>query len=541
VILLLTALVSAACSDLPNAEFDAPEGFVPLVADSNDNVGLGNDIAVGSDGVPYVSYFGFEAVLEPGEIPVSRPVGAPFNPSVNLASVADDGAWTLGAVAQATEFSNVPVPFGPILVESLASLEPDNANGTSIAVGEDGARHVAWASNNGIWHASSTDSSSVEQISAIVPVLNVAGPIGRPGIAVDGNIPWVAWTRSVVGGQEVLVATLRTKGWTQDVVATIDCNGCPAPLATEVGIVSSGPIVLFVDQAAGSVMAARLEGTGWVSETVTTDVAGLGLSLDVDDQGTARASYYTGDGTVEMAVSDGASWNTTDVGESGELDPGTGNFAPASGIAVDSAGAVHVAWYDAGSGSVRLAREADGLFEEVETLGTEGGRYPSLAAGPRGRVYLAWYDVTTEDLLVGVLGEIGTLLVAQPSPTPAIVGPVVGTCEPDGTELQIVAFNTTFDLTCLAVERKQPFKVILDNRDIFAHNFSIYTDDSFALDAALENFTTPLDQSLVSTVRPLPFGGIDEAGTYFFQCDFHPIPAMRGTFIVGSGGGGGGQ
>ncbi len=534
-ILLLTALVSAACSDLPNAEFDAPEGFVPLVADSNDNVGLGNDIAVGSDGVPYVSYFGFEAVLEPGEIPVSRPVGAPFNPSVNLASVADDGAWTLGAVAQATEFSNVPVPFGPILVESLASLEPDNANGTSIAVGEDGARHVAWASNNGIWHASSTDSSSVEQISAIVPVLNVAGPIGRPGIAVDGNIPWVAWTRSVVGGQEVLVATLRTKGWTQDVVATIDCNGCPAPLATEVGIVSSGPIVLFVDQAAGSVMAARLEGTGWVSETVTTDVAGLGLSLDVDDQGTARASYYTGDGTVEMAVSDGGSWSAAEVGESGAPDPGTGNFAPASGIAVDSAGIVYVAWYDAGSDSVKLAREADGAFEEVETLGTEGGRYPSLAAGAEGRVYLAWYDVTTEDLLVGVLGEIGQLLVAQPSPTPAVVGPPLPSdCGIDGeTFLDISAQGTAFNTSCLVASAGELFNIAFENLEAVPHNIAVYPGP----DPAPEDLIAGTTITLGPGPQSLEVGPLD-AESYFFRCDAHPIQ-MTGVLAVVEGGGGG--
>jgi len=70
----------------------------------------------------------------------------------------------------------------------------------------------------------------------------------------------------------------------------------------------------------------------------------------------------------------------------------------------------------------------------------------------------------------------------------------------------------------------------MDNQDDFAHNFSIYTDDTFS--TPLEGHTTPLDTTVVNQTIDYPFPPVPDAGTYFFQCDFHPVAAMRGTFIV---------
>jgi plastocyanin len=543
--ILLTALamVTVACSDVPHAEFEPPEGFVPFVADSNDNVGLGNDIAVDTDGVPYVSYFGFEAKLDEGEIPVARPVGAPFIPAVQVASVAEDGAWTLGAVAQAEEFPNVPVPFGPTHEQSLKSLEPDNANGTSIAVGEDGTRHVAFATNNGIWYAESSDTStSTEQISKLGTTLNVAGAIGRPDIAVDGSTPWVAWTITRSGGQEVHVATPRGEGWRDEVVVRTVCQGdCPAPFSTGIAIDSAGPLIVYADtrEAARSVMVARPQGQGWSVDTAVAGVDGSGLALDVDTEGTARVSYYTGDGTVEMGVSEGTSWNTTEVGSSGEIEPGKGNFAETTGITVNSEGTVYVTWYDAETNSVKLAHHADGAFEEDPTEGTEGGRYPSIAAGLDRRVYLAWYDHSTEDLLVGVLGDVGDLVLARPSPPPeGAVAPPPGTCEPEGTDLTIGALATTWDTPCLAVDAGADFTVTVENQSSVVHDFSIYpsADQVTEQDALFYSFADPVqpnDTKPYENIDP-----IEDAGDYFFRCDYHPT-SMTGTFIVAGQGGGG--
>jgi hypothetical protein len=530
--LIATALVTAACSDVPHATFEPPEGFVPFVADSTDNVGLGNDIAVSAEGVPFVSYFGFEPVLEKGEVAPLRPVGSPFLPFVGVASVAEDGAWTQGAVAQAEEFTNVPVPFDPSLVESLKDLEPANANGTSIAVGDDGVPRVAWASNDGIWYGEIANGSSVQQVWKLGGTLSVAGAIGRPGIAVDGDVPRIAWTVNAAGGQEVWVATPRGEGWRQELITTISCDDCAAPQPTGVGITSSGPLVVFVDQGAEAVMAARAEGSGWVSETVADGVAGLGVSLDVTE-GVARASYYTGQGSVELAVRDGASWSTVEVGDSGEVEPGQGNFAPTTGVTVDSEGTAYVAWADAEADTVRLARESEGGFQEVDTVGTEGGAYPSLAAGTEGRIYLSWYDVTTEDLLMGVLGGVPDILVAQPSPPPDITQlPGAGeTCEPDGTDLAIGALDTSWDgVTCLAVEAGVDFTVTVENLSAAVHDFSIYPSaDEVTEEAALfYSFDDPVG---ANETKPYAIDPIEEPGEYFFRCDFHPT-TMTGTFVV---------
>jgi plastocyanin len=169
----------------------------------------------------------------------------------------------------------------------------------------------------------------------------------------------------------------------------------------------------------------------------------------------------------------------------------------------------------------------------------EGGRYPSLEAGPDQRVYLAWYDASTEDLLVGVLGGAGDLLVAQPSPTPeAGVAPPGGTCEPDGTELAIGALASTWDTSCLAVEAGVDFTVTVENQSSVVHDFSIYpsADEVTEQDAFFYSFADPVQPNDSGKVYEPP--SIDDAGEYFFRCDFHPT-SMTGTFIVAGQGGGG--
>src|SRR5687768_17697725 len=63
-------LLTAACSSLPEPAVDVPSGrrFVPMVPDSVDDVGLAPSVAVDGEGLPSVSYFGFPATLQEGEI-----------------------------------------------------------------------------------------------------------------------------------------------------------------------------------------------------------------------------------------------------------------------------------------------------------------------------------------------------------------------------------------------------------------------------------------------------------------------------------------
>jgi cytochrome c oxidase subunit 2 len=105
------------------------------------------------------------------------------------------------------------------------------------------------------------------------------------------------------------------------------------------------------------------------------------------------------------------------------------------------------------------------------------------------------------------------------------VGPAE-TCEPDGTELTIVAKDIAFDQKCLAAPADEPFTITLDNQDDgIPHNISI------AADAGWNDvlFTGATFNGIATQTEDVP--GLP-AGNYFFRCDVHPIPAMSGTFIV---------
>ncbi len=99
------------------------------------------------------------------------------------------------------------------------------------------------------------------------------------------------------------------------------------------------------------------------------------------------------------------------------------------------------------------------------------------------------------------------------------------TCDPNGTDLSLVAHNISWDQYCLAVPANTDFTVNITNLDTgIEHNFSIY--DSF-----FENkqyFTSPKITGVANEV--LNASGLPP-GHYYFQCDVHG-PAMSGAFIV---------
>jgi hypothetical protein len=208
-------------------------------------------------------------------------------------------------------------------------------------------------------------------------------------------------------------------------------------------------------------------------------------------------------------------------------------------LAVDGEGTTWVAWED-GDG-IHLASSAEGGFQEVDVSGTEGGTLPSLAVTEDGAsVFLAWYDPESGDLRLGAYAEVEDLLVAAQSPPPQVAAaPPAEGCGEDGQPiLEIVAQGTAFDTTCLVAPAAEPFTITFDNQDAFPHNVSIYVDAEYS--EPLQ--TTPLEGAPVSETVEYDFTPIDEPDTYFFQCDFHPQPSMRGSFVVveGADGGGGG-
>jgi cytochrome c oxidase subunit 2 len=103
------------------------------------------------------------------------------------------------------------------------------------------------------------------------------------------------------------------------------------------------------------------------------------------------------------------------------------------------------------------------------------------------------------------------------------------TCAPNGTTLDLVAHNISWNTNCLAVPAQQPFTVSVTNQDDgIQHNFSIY--DSFFEKKTY--FTSP--KLLGPASETLNVSGLPP-GHYYFQCDVHG-PAMSGSFVVAAPG-----
>jgi energy-coupling factor transporter ATP-binding protein EcfA2 len=278
------AMLAAACASNPTAtsvDFGSGVRFVPVVADSLDNVGLGSAVALTADGLPYVTYFGFPAVVKEGEIPIPRPIGSPFLPGVLLSSVDANGVWTHGAIEQAKPKAGLPsgitVPFGPVTTENL-QLTADDSNGTAVALGSDGTVHAAWTMRDGVYYGTTKadGTSTVEQVFKYGSAVSLAGPISAPGIALDsGGNPWVAFSVLGSGGLEVHAATLTGSKWTDQVVATRDpAADAPEPGPTGIAVLRGNPVVVFGDGAKDAVEMASLQGSKWIVSDVETKRAG---------------------------------------------------------------------------------------------------------------------------------------------------------------------------------------------------------------------------------------------------------------------------
>ncbi|HEX5937847.1 MAG TPA: cupredoxin domain-containing protein [Actinomycetota bacterium] len=518
------AIAAAACSSIPTPEVQQPEGrqFIQMVPDSIDDVGLAPSVAIDGEGLPTISYFGFTASLEEGEIPQARPVGSPFLQTedgedagaVLLASLSPSQIWNRGAVAQPRETpAGLTIPFGPATDPSLASLTPPRAKGTDLEIaGTD--IHAAWAVDTGVWYGAGPDFE-------IGPVEETP-EAGAPSIVVDGaGAPLVAYT-TAGAPPEVRVAERVDDRWEITSVATLSSCGEGCPPATSMALVGDAPHVVVADPGSGDLIAARREGGSWTTEVVSSDATG-GAALAASGD-TAVISFATESG-VSIATGSFGSWVVEEV-------------APASGVvstavAVDGEGTTSVAWED-GEG-VHLAPAADDGFQEVEASGTEGGVWPSLAVTEDGTsVFLAWYDPESGDLRLGAYTEVQDLLVAAQSPPPEVAAaPPAEGCGEDGRPiLEIVAQGTAFDTNCLVAPAAEPFTITFDNQDQgLPHNVAIYTDSS-AADSLFVGETFPGVAEREYEVEP------QDAGDYFFRCDVHP-DQMTGTFVVVEGGGGG--
>ena len=96
----------------------------------------------------------------------------------------------------------------------------------------------------------------------------------------------------------------------------------------------------------------------------------------------------------------------------------------------------------------------------------------------------------------------------------------------DPNSPKVAAKDIAFTRTEIAVPAGRPFILVFQNQETVSHNVSIYRDAAFK-DRVLEGviFGGP-------ATRWYPVPAL-APGTYFFQCDLHPIPQMQGTISAG--------
>jgi hypothetical protein len=477
--------------------------------------------------------------VKEGAIPIQRPVGSPFLPAVLLATVDDQGTWTQGAIEQnkpAAVPQGITVPFGPVSTSDF-KITADNTNGTATVIASDGTIHAAWTQADGVSYGTTKADSSatVTQVYDFGSKVSVAGPISAPGIALDadGN-PWVAFSVLGPSGLEVHAASLNGSKWTDQIVASEPaCADCPEPGPTGIGFLRGNPVVVFGDAVKHEVDAATLDGSKWVVDSVETNTDGLGLSVAVVGN-TLYASYYTGKGTVDVATIDDHAPVTHEAGQAAKPDPNdTGNDAARTAVGAGKDGTIYVAWDNGENGVSFVQAGPDGTtFQPVQTSpSATSGAHPALAASDSG-VYISWYDTVTQDLMVGVIADVQNLIVANPQPS--IVPSASssgGACDKSKTlQLDIVAQNTAFDPTCMIAPASQAFTINFDDKDSVSatgqHNIAI-------LDK--QGGTALFTGDPVDGPKQVPYD-VDalKAGTYFFQCDFHPAQ-MTGTLQVVTG------
>ena len=528
---VVLAIVATACSEPPSPELEFGSGkrFVPLVADPLNDAGVDPSVVVTDGGLPVVAYFAFEEVPEEGQLPATRPVGAPSLPGVLMTTVSEEGIWTRGAIAIEAQIPNVSIPFSPAEEPSVGKLTARNVTGLQVVADGD-VFHTAWGSSDGLYYATgSLDPSATEQVT--VSQVTSTPPRGL-SIGVDGGgTPWIAFYTSTSSAATVNVATRDGERWRVDSIAEPGgCEGCRTAV-----VPNAGGVAIAYSSAGNGVAVATNDGeNGWTSFDVEGSGGGQGLAATATSDGLTIA-YYDGAQVVVATGSAQGPFATVPGAEVGDAD------ADAEGartsVAVTDDGTTFLAWQDAVG--VHFAEGDGSSFTPIETApDTEAGEMPAVSVTPDGaRAYLAWRDSEAQDLLVGLYGDVSGLALAEPSPTPSgapepPTPPSGGDCAAvaDGT-VAVQASGVAFDTSCIDVPAGEPFTIAFDNQDAgVQHNIAIFPSD--------QDLTNPLFKGDLITGPDSIDYEVDalDAGEYYFHCDIHPT--MNGTVNAGSGGAG---
>lgn len=152
------------------------------------------------------------------------------------------------------------------------------------------------------------------------------------------------------------------------------------------------------------------DGIAWHSEVVDGSWnAGAYAALFSDTAGYLHISYYdAGNADLKYAFNNGSGWHTETVDSDG-------NVGEYSSLAVDNEGHVHISYYDATNNDLKYARY-DGISWQIETVDSEDvGKFTSLALDGEGRPHIAYHDDTS-----GSGGSSHPRSMAEGSRAPAI-------------------------------------------------------------------------------------------------------------------------
>jgi plastocyanin len=533
------ALGAAACAEPPTATVNLGSGvrFLPEVADSLNDAGRHPSIVTNADGLPVVAYFGFEDKLEPGEVPVTRPVGTPSIPGVLLATVSEQGFWTRGAIAIAQEIPNVPIAFDPAFEPSVTHLTPDNVTGLAMVADGD-TYHAVWGSALGVYYATGSLDPATTTQAQVTRVSKTPG--AGPSIALVNGEPWIAFYTSTSSAATVQLATPNGDTWSDDTIAVAaGCDTC----RTAVIDGANGPVVAYSKGGGGVHVASNDGENGWVSFEVddaesTAVTVGEGLAGVPTEDGFAL-SYYARD-QVTIATFD-AQGNFAG-NAAGEVADGSATEGGAgTSLAVAPDGSFYVAWVDATDGVVFGTGE---LGSSIDTgTSTVDGAFPSVAVNDDGSVtYLAWYATEEADMLVGGYGAFQDVPFAEPSPTPT--GPIgsptgpTAECTPVRDDfVTVVAQGIAFtEGDCIQATAGEAFSIEFDNRDEGTqHNIEIFSGEEPTGDTVFQGDLITGPNQVVFKVPAL------DAGTHAFNCVVHPTTMIGSVEVAEGAGGGGGQ
>jgi plastocyanin len=177
------------------------------------------------------------------------------------------------------------------------------------------------------------------------------------------------------------------------------------------------------------------------------------------------------------------------------------------------------------------ATDAVSLFKGSIVQGPKVAEYEVAKPLPKG-VWFFRCDV--HPVMHGtarVGGATGPGPGGPPSPQPSGSGPPTPSPKPSaqptaGPTVSLTAKTFAFDKKTLELVANALAVIDLDNQDAtIPHNFALYRDAAYSDEIFKGDPVTGPGQKEYRFPAPGP-------GTYYFQCDFHPVPAMRGTVTV---------